>query len=277
MGDNSQGTPPKTSPRERECLKELSSLKPNRNSIPIFPPNDPNLFELVFVNRENIAYKVAGALVDSPSYDHGLLVHIGQHNGSGKTTFIRNFKRIMDQQNLWEQLKHDKPSSAGVIQNLEKAIYVEVRCNGFEYHDTSLLNIFILLTCVEIGEKHLRQKLYVKYLLMAIRENFALSDQITPETCGTIPIAVRALLKFHPNSTFLIHWDKVESIKRLYKSGSKKPSFIEEMQRYYELWEELKVALKSEKCFHILTSKSTAFSMIGLQLIRDVVVKNLPV
>jgi hypothetical protein len=94
-----------------------------------------------------------------------------------------------------------------------------------------------------------------------------LSDQITSKNFKSITEVIWALREHHPNESFFIHWDEVESIQNLYDNSS--TSFPEEMLRYYELWEELKDTLKLDNCFHILTSKSTAFSLIGLQLIRN--------
>jgi hypothetical protein len=60
-------------------------------------------FELAFVNREQVAMNVAEVLILSTQFDHRLLTHCGQHNGSGKTSFVRHFHSIM--QSNWEKMK----------------------------------------------------------------------------------------------------------------------------------------------------------------------------
>jgi beta-xylosidase len=140
-GSDSPEKSAKLNETENLRLVGAANLKPNIEKTTVFRSENMHEYDLAFVNRENIAFKVASALVDSSSYDHGLLVHIGQHNGSGKTTFVRNFKRIMDGNNLWMQLEQTRPSRKKIIGNLRKAKYVEINCREFPLKDqTSMSN-----------------------------------------------------------------------------------------------------------------------------------------
>lgn len=78
------------------------------NANPWFESDNEHIqgqsFELYFVNRANEAYQIAHELITQIIYNHGSFVHIGQMNGTGKTTMVRNFKKIMDHYNYWDIL-----------------------------------------------------------------------------------------------------------------------------------------------------------------------------